>query len=222
MASVNTRIALRVSLATITGFAAVIAAATPALAATGPTISAPAMRTGYGTITITGKAQPGALVRLYESAISWNDMQPAVDWESGIPGKIVTTNADRTGAYKIIRYVDTGFMFAVRSSAVTSPTVRVQVRVLPTLKVASTKAKTVEVNVDADPNQPNLPVKILRANADGTWTIVTRRQTDDTGVTRVTLTNQPSGTRSYRAWVGGDTETGVISNYSNTVHLSVK
>jgi hypothetical protein len=222
MAPVNTRTALRATLATLTGFAAVIGTATPALAATGPTISAPAWRTGFGTITITGKAQPGALVRLYESAISWNDMQPAADWESGVPGRIVTTNADRTGTYQIIRYVDTGFMFAVRSSAVTSPTVRVQVRVLPTLKVSSTKAKTVDVNVDADPNQPNLPVKILRANTDGTWTIVTRRVTDDTGVTRVTLTNQPSGTRSYRAWVGSDAETGIISNYSKTVQLTVK
>jgi hypothetical protein len=223
MATVNRRTALRVSLATVAGFTAALGTATPALAATGPTISAPASRTGFGTITITGKAQPGALVRLYESAISWNDMRPAADWESEVPGKIVTTNADRTtGMYKIVRYVDTGFMFAVRSSGVTSPTIKVLVRVLPALKVSATGARTVDVNVDADPNQPNLPVKVLRANADGTWTIVTRRLTDDTGVTRVTLTNQPPGSRSYRAWVGGDSETGIVSNYSNTVRLTVK
>ena len=77
------------------GVAAALAVATPAAAATTPTLSAPSSRTGFGTVTLTGTADAGATVTLYESAIGWNDLRPAVDWENG--GGTVQRTADTSG-----------------------------------------------------------------------------------------------------------------------------
>lgn len=201
--------------ATVMGMAAALAVASPAAAAdpVAPTISTPAQRTGFGTITITGTARPGAQVSLYESAISWNDMQPAVDWERG--GGRLTVTANSAGAYQIVRYVDSGFMFAVEADGVMSPTRRVLVQVLPVFWLESTRSGTVVANVDVSPNQPELVVHIQRATADWSWTTVGTGRTDSIGGYSHTMTGERPGTiQSYRAVVDTDHTTGVITNTS--------
>src|SRR5215208_4356744 len=113
---------------TALGVAATLAVAVPAQAATTPTLSGPSSRTGFGTVTLTGTADPGATVTLLESAIGWNDLRPAVDWEDG--GGTVTRTADASGHFSIVRFVDSGFMFAVEAGGVRSETMVVYVQIL--------------------------------------------------------------------------------------------
>ena len=197
------------------GVAAALAVASPAAAAdpVTPTISTPAQRTGYGTITITGTARPGAEVLLYESAIGWNDMQPAVDYDN--PGNRITVTADGSGAYQIVRYVDSGFMFAVEADGLRSETRRVLVQIAPAFWVQSPRPGTIVASVDVSPNQPELAVHIQRATADGSWTTVASGVTDAIGGYSHTLPNERPGTNQiYRAVVDADPANGILANTS--------
>ena len=72
---------LKLAAATVVaGVAASLAVSSPALAATAPTLATPAVRAGWGTITLTGTAAPGATVQLFETAIVFNDLDTACTW----------------------------------------------------------------------------------------------------------------------------------------------
>jgi hypothetical protein len=200
------------------GLAAIITMASPALAAGAdaapgtPTISAPASRTGFGTVAITGTAAPGATVNLLGSAVKWNALE-----------QLQTTTANSSGAYRFTSNVDTGFLFAVEADGVTSATRRVNMRVLASLKVTSGKSGVVTAAASADPGQPFLTVKIQRQNANGTWSVVAQRNTNTNGAASATLRGQGSGkTRTYRAWISGDAENGMTSNYSPARKIRVR
>jgi Lamin Tail Domain len=200
------------------GVAAAISVSAPAHAATTPTLSGPSSRTGFGTVTLTGTADPGATVTLLESAIGWNDLQPAVDWEND--GGTVTRTADTTGHFSIVRYVDSGFMFAVEADGVRSATELVYVQVLPGLWMQSPGVGQVTANVDVSPNQPGLPVRVQRASG-GSWVTVATGETDIVGDYVATVSGQPAGPQTYRAYVGGDATQGVTANYSPTREVTV-
>src|ERR1700709_1486876 len=94
----------------------------PARAATAvPTISAAASTAGYQTVAITGTATPGVTVELYESAYQFHDLRPALYWQDGSNAPITTT-ATPDGTYRMTRWVDTGFEFAVVADGVMSRT----------------------------------------------------------------------------------------------------
>jgi hypothetical protein len=200
------------------GVAAALAVATPAAATAAPTLSAPSSRTGFGTVTLTGTADAGATVTLYESAIGWNDLQPAVDWENG--GGTVRRTADSSGQFSIVRYVDSGFIFAVEAGGVMSETSLVNVQILPDLWMQTPGIGAVTANVDVSPNQPGLPVDIQRASGSS-WITVASGHTDFIGDYVVTVTGQPTGKQTYRAYVGDDPAQGVTSNYSTTREVTV-
>jgi hypothetical protein len=200
------------------GVAATLVVAAPAQAATIPTLSGPSSRTGFGTVTLTGTADPGATVTLLESAIGWNDLQPAVDWENG--GRTVTRTADGSGHFSIVRYVDSGFMFAVEAGGVRSETMLVYVQILPGLWMQTPGIGAVTANVDVSPNQPGLPVEIQRASGSS-WVTVATGETDSIGDYVVTMTGQPAGSQTYRAYVSGDPTQGVTANYSPTRVVTV-
>jgi hypothetical protein len=198
----------------VLGLAAAVTVASPAAAATvvTPTISAPPMRTGYGTVIITGTVRPGATVRILESAYIWHDFQPGP-----------TVRANSAGKYTFVRYVDTGFLFAVEADGRRSVTRTVTMKVLPTMSAGSARAGAVTVTVAANPAQPWLPVQVQRSNGNGTWTTVARGYTGYTGRYGVTLTNQGSGrTQTYRTWIGGDSANGMVANYSAYRALKVR
>ena len=187
-----------------------------------PTIVAPATATGYSTIVITGTATPGATVELYESAYVFHDLKPALDWASGTFDPVITTAA-ANGSYRISRWVDTGFLMAVRVNGVMSDTVTVHDRLVPILSVASTRAGTVTVKMVATPAQPWVPVQIQRKNTNGTWTVVARGYTTAPGAFAVTLTRLASHkTYTYRAWVGGDPESALLAAYSAVHGVKVR
>jgi hypothetical protein len=203
--------------ATLAALAA-LAVSAPAAAATTPTVAGPADRTGYGTITLTGTATPGAAVHLYESALIFNDLQPADDWEHG--GGTVTATADPAGHYRIVRYLDTGFFFQVESGGVRSAKIIVRMRVLPTLWLESPGAGVVRAHVDASPNEEGLPVLVQRA-AGGSWTTVASGRTNTVGALVATASGQPGGSSTYRASIGADPANGVLANYSSPRTITV-
>ena len=194
------------------GVAAAFALAAPAAAATTPTLSGPAQRTGYGTITLTGTAAPGAAVHLYETAIAWNDLQPADDWERG--SGTVTATANSAGKYTIVRYLDTGFYFEVESGGVRSARITVQMKVAPTFWVTSPSAGTIQAHTDVSPNQEGLPVAIQQQGSGGTWTTVATGRTDAVGSYVTKITGVAGGDRVFRASVSADPSNGVLGNVS--------
>lgn len=194
----------------------------PAHAADGkPTITGPASTAGYHTIVISGTATPGATVELYESAYVFHDLQPAVDWAN--TGDLVTTTATASGTYQISRWVDTGFLFAVRVNDVMSDTVTVRDRLVPILTLSSTRTGTVTAKMVATPAQPWVPVQIQRKNSNGTWSVVAHGYTTAPGAFTATLTKLKShATYTYRAWLGGDTESALLPAYSSARSIKVK
>jgi hypothetical protein len=197
-------------------------AAMPASAATAvPTISAPASTAGYQTVAITGTATPGATVELYESAYQFHALQPALYWQDGSNAPITTTAA-ANGTYRMTRWVDTGFEFAVVVDGVMSRTVVVYNRVVPVLAVTSAKAGTVTAKIVETPAQPWLAVQIQRRNANGTWSVVGRGYTLDHGVYSVVIKQTSRRTSTYRAWISGDTTSGLLAAYSAAHTVKIK
>ncbi|MFG1605141.1 hypothetical protein [Actinoplanes sp. NPDC049265] len=195
---------------------------TPARAASAtPTISAPASTAGYQTIAITGTATPGATVELYESAYQFHALAPSLNWQDGSFAPI-TTKAAANGTYRMTRWVDTGFEFAVAVDGVMSRTVVVYNRVVPVLTVVSGRAGTVTARIVQTPAQPWLAVQIQRKNANGTWSVVNRGYTLEHGVYSVVVKQTSKKTYTYRAWVSGDTESGLLAAYSVAHAVKVK
>jgi hypothetical protein len=207
-----------IMIAAVAGVAAV-ATALPATAAATPTISAPASRTGFGPISITGTAPAGATVTLIEAAyIFRGDMNPAVDYDTG---GTVTATADSSGHYTIQRYLDSGFVFAVEAGGVRSSVITVSMKVLPTLTVTPAGSGTLNVSVAADPGQPDLPVQVQRQNGT-TWSTAASGATDQHAVFAATLTGQGTSVQRYRAYIGADAMNAILANYSQTVDSTGK
>ena len=209
-------------LAALMALTSVEAATTPAAAAAAlPTISAPASTAGYQTVAITGTATPGATVELYESAYQFHTLQPALYWQDGSNAPITTTAA-ADGSYRMTRWIDTGFEFAVVVDGVMSRTVVVRNRVVPILAVTSARAGTVTARIVETPAQPWLAVQIQRRTTTGAWSVVTRGHTLEHGVYSVTVKQTSHKTYAYRAWIGGDTTSGLLPAYSTTHAVKVK
>lgn len=209
-----------VTKAALIGVAATFALAAPASAAAVPTLSGPDEVNGYSQFTMTGTADPGTTVRLYETAIGWNDMQPAKDFDRD--NGPVTATADAAGKFTIRRWLDSGFFFEVHEGDVVSNRITVHSRVNVTFWVDSPSVGTLRANGRATPAQPDLPVQIQRRNANGTYTTVrTAHTAGETATFSATIAGLPRGEHYYRAYVGGDDSQGVRGAYSATHHTFV-
>jgi hypothetical protein len=161
----------------------------PAFAATTPTISAPAQVTGYTQVTISGKADPGATVELYEAAYAFRtDMYQSEDFDNG---GFITAKADGSGNYSMKRYVDSGFVFAVEAGGARSQTITVKMQATGTFTAASTSSGTVQVHLTANPGQPWLPVSIQRQNGTAWTTVASGNTSAESATFAATLTGQP-------------------------------
>jgi hypothetical protein len=202
---------------------------TPAVAATTPTISAPAYGLGFGDITITGTARAGATVTLIEAAYIFQaDMNPAVNYSTGDP---LTTIANSAGHYSIDRTLDSGFVFAVEADGLRSRTIAVALRLMPSLTVSSTATGGLTVDVDAGLSQPGLPVHIQRRETNGSWTTLGTGFTDASGAYSTTFSGRTVGsTEHIRAYLEespatptgyADAQDDVWSNWTDTVSLVI-
>lgn len=203
----------------VLGCAAALGLAAPAAATDpAPTISAPASRKGYGTVTITGKATANATVELYESAYIFDDFYPAPDHSTG---GLVTTKATSAGTYSIVRLIDSGFRFYVVVDGVPSNRVIVKMEAVPTLRVTTASNGSVTATVTADPAQPGLGVHLQRG-VSGVWTTLGGGYIGEDATYTTTLTGQGSGsTRWYRAVIDADAANAVLTGHSATVQIVV-
>ncbi|WP_205650090.1 lamin tail domain-containing protein [Actinoplanes solisilvae] len=209
-----------VTAAAVIGVTATLAIAAPASAAAIPTLSGPAEVKGYSQFTMTGTADPGTVVHLYETAIGWNDMQPAKDFERD--NGLVTATADASGRFTIRRWLDSGFYFEVHQDDAVSNRITVHSRVDVTFWVTSSAVGTLRATGRATPAQPGLPVQIQRRNANGTYTTVrTTHTAGETATFDATFTGLARGEHYYRAYVGGDDSQGVRGDYSTAHHTWV-
>jgi hypothetical protein len=219
----RSHVSVRAGLAATTvavGLASTVSLAGPATAATAPTIVTPASRTGFGQVAITGTATPGATVQLFETAYSERatGLYAADDWEHG--GGAVTATADTTGHYKIMRYVDTGFQFAVHSGGLVSPTNTVAVKILPSFWITTGAGGVVQAHTEVSPMAEKLTVSVQRLSGD-TWTTVSKGLTNINGQYTATYTGQKAGTYTYRAAVAADPKNDVLANTSPAVQVTL-
>jgi hypothetical protein len=201
------------ALAAAVGFAA-FGAAAPAAAATAPTISAPAWRTGFGPITISGKASPGAKVTLLESAYVFGvaHMYRAPNYDTANPNDVIQAVADSSGHYSMKRNLDSGFHFAVEANGRRSATITVRIRVMPWTTVSPDGNGTVKIAIDADPGEPGLPVTVQLAGANASAAPLASGVTGSAGAFSAVLTGQGTATRQYRIHVSGDPDNAVLEN----------
>lgn len=213
-------VSLLAGLAATTVALGLAAAAGPATAATAPTIVTPAARTGFGRVDITGTATPGATVQLFETAYSERatGLYAADNWEHG--GGPVTAIADTTGHYSILRYVDTGFQFAVKANGLMSPTNTVSVKVLPSFWITQAPGGVVQAHTEVSPMAAKLSVSFQRLTGTS-WTTVSKGVTGINGTSTATFTHQAPGTYVYRASVAADPVNAVLANTSAAVQVTV-
>jgi hypothetical protein len=215
--------------ATLVAVGVALGLTTPAVAATNPTISAPAYGLGFGDVTITGTARAGATVTLIEAAyIFQTDMKPATDYGTG---GTLTTTANSAGRYSIARTLDSGFVFAVEADGLRSTTIAVALRLLPTLTASSTSTGALTVGVDAGLSQPGLPVHIQRRGSTGAWTTLGTGFTDPSGGYSTTFGGRAVGsTEHLRGYIEenlarptgyADAADDVWSNWTDTVSLTI-
>ncbi|AGL20759.1 lamin tail domain-containing protein [Actinoplanes sp. N902-109] len=202
------------ALSALVGCLAAAGLAAPASAATTPTVSAPASRSGYGPITLTGMAAPGAKVELYESAYVFDDFYPAPDYDTG---GYVTTTASSAGKWSLNRIIDSGFRFYVVSDGVVSAHIKVAMGIVPKLTVRNS-GNRLTFGVTVDPAQPNLRVHIQRGRS-GVWTDLAGGYTSDPAATFSATVADTSGW--FRAVVDADTENNLLRGQTPTVTYNI-
>jgi len=203
--------------ATVMGLGTALLGTSPASAATTPTLSGPATTTGFGPVTMTGTAAPGAAVTLIEAAYIFRaDMNPAVAYANG---DVIATTADSAGKFTLRRTMDSGFVFAAEADGLRSKVITIDMIASPTMRL-TTSGTNVTVSVSSDPGQPWLPVAVQRQTSSG-WTTVANGYTAESGVYTTVLTGQSAGSHQFRAGVGPDADNGVRIGYSATVGVVI-
>jgi hypothetical protein len=178
-----------------------------------PTIVAASGRIGSGPVTITGRAREGAQVQLSAAAFAdGNDYNV-----------MAYTTADANGNYTFTRYVDTGYRFYTRANSISSSIKTFRIVNDPYLTGGSTAKGSVTLRVVGDPNEPNLPVQIQRANANGSWTTVaTGRTTAKLEYVRTFTGLKSKTSMTFRAYIAGDPNAGTLNGFSNVKVVGIR
>jgi hypothetical protein len=165
----------------------------------------PSPRVGVGAVTVSGKVRPDSTVKLLTAPVS-----------GGALTVVAYAKANAAGNYMITRYLPTGTRVATWANELQSDVVTVRIGQSPALQASSPKKGAATLTVTGNPKAAGLPVKILRWNAGSkTWSTVATGNTNGAGVYTRTLTGLQSGSRiTYRAYIGGDADQGLLAGYS--------
>jgi hypothetical protein len=181
-----------------------------------PTLKASASTIlGAGSVTLSGVAGDGADVQLWGRTVNSDEG----DFE-----QIDETTASGSGAFSFKPGLSTdGMYFKVSSDDMESDEVRVYVKEDPELAATSTSKGVVRLVVTGDPKVRGLGARVFRQNANGSWTLVGSGILNASGTFTKVLTGQASGKSfTYKSYVVGDAERGVLTNwssYSRTVRV---
>ncbi|WP_306214910.1 beta strand repeat-containing protein [Actinoplanes sp. RD1] len=205
--------------ATVTeGIVTIAANGTTTPPAGAPTLkSAASFRLGAGDLKLTGTAANGATLKLWGKPVG----APAdADWE-----ELGSTTASASGAYEFMpEFTTTGWWFKTNDGTNDSNTIKVNLKEDPDITARSSSKGAVTVNVAGDPKIRGLAVRVLRAPA-GTdnWVTVGTGIINKDGTYTRTWTGQKSGSKwVFRAYVYGDADTGVLTNWKDSGTVTVR
>ena len=165
----------------------------------------PSPRVGVGAVTVSGNVRPDSTVKLLTAPVG-----------GGALTVVAYTKANAAGNYMFTRYLPTGTRVATWANDLQSDVVTVRIGQSPALQASSPRKGEATLRVTGNPKAAGLPVKIFRWNAGSkTWSTVATGTTNGAGVYTRTLTGLRSGSRiTYRAYIGGDADQGLLAGYS--------
>ncbi|WP_328462116.1 lamin tail domain-containing protein [Actinoplanes sp. NBC_00393] len=219
--------------------AAVLTAPSPAFAADAPTFDKIPVANGYNTndkVVLTGTAEPGDTVTLYEDAYYWAKdftvdqlkAKPANDYDKWIGQnengeneyEPVTTVANSAGRWTITRAMDSGHIMMVGTDDGFSNRRYSAVRVQPVFTANVAEAGTVSFNVGVNPGQAGFPITIERYTSNG-WTAVDNGLSNAAGWGNQ-VTGLPAGSHTFRAFVGSlENGESVKAGYADPLNLII-
>jgi hypothetical protein len=218
----STRPSGRARLAAFTAAAALavgtaLLGTTSAAYAAAPKLNQAAAVPAYTWVELTGTADPGVPVVLWETAYAFGDA-----WELSqqwFEQDIVSTNASSSGQFTLRRRLDSGFRFRVVAGGVQSNIVDVGIIASPSVQVTAT-GNQVSVTVEANPNEPFIPAAVQRWSGTA-WQTVAQGNVGNTGTYSVVLADQPGGTHYYRAALGPSPANLVLVGHSDAVQVTL-
>jgi hypothetical protein len=196
---------------------ALLGTTSPAYAAA-PTLNQPTAPPAYTWVDLTGTADPGATVVLWETAYAFTDA-----WELSrqwFPEDIISAEADSSGQFLLRRRLDSGFKFRVEVDGVMSNTVDVGIVASPSVQL-TVSGNDVSVTVLANPNEPFIPAAVQRLTGTEWVTVAEGNVSETTGTYSTVLTGQPGGVQYYRAALGPSPANLVLIGYSDAVEVTL-
>ncbi|MGX6602991.1 Calx-beta domain-containing protein [Micromonosporaceae bacterium Da 78-11] len=185
---------------------------TPPPATGTPTISVPANILGAVPVPITGKAAVGATVQLWGAPTSAANSPVA---------KLAEVTVGATGAYSFSRWIDTGYRFQVAVGDWKSDVKSVTVTQNPVFVVSSPSAGMVSLAVQGNPRAAGQTVFVQRW-ANGGWVNTWRGVTGSDNLWKAMVKQPSKSAWTLRAFVAGDTPTGIMPGFSASKSITVK
>ncbi|MEV4636827.1 Calx-beta domain-containing protein [Actinoplanes sp. NPDC049548] len=177
--------------------------------------SSASYRLGVGPITLSGTAAVGANLTL------WG--KPVGAPEDKAYEELGTTTANSKGGYIFKpEFTTTGWWFKVTDGENASPAIKVNLKEDPDLYLRSSSKGAATVSVYGDPRVPGLSVRVLRNTGSG-WVTAGSGKLDENGKYVRTFTGLRSGSSvSYKALIFGDSDVGLLTNYSNVASVTIR
>ncbi|WP_211268544.1 Calx-beta domain-containing protein [Actinoplanes subtropicus] len=173
------------------------------------TISAPSNVQGAVAVPVTGMAAASTAVELWGAPVGGGDM-----------AKLQTTTSDAKGSYAFSRWIGMGYKFSVHSGSDTSKVVTVTVTQVPVF-VASTTKGMASFAVQGNPRAAGQTV-IVQRYLGGKWANVARGLTGSNNQWRGAVKIASGTMVAVRAFVAGDTTSGIMGGYSDIKRFKIK
>jgi len=177
-----------------------------------PTFNVPKSVSGAVAVPISGKAAAGATVELWGAPMGATKT-PLV--------KIASTTADKNGVFSFSRWIGQGYLFQIAVGDWTSDTKTVTVTEVPVFVAGSTSKGVVSLAVQGNPRGPGQSVVVQRY-VNGAWVKAWGGTTDSSNQWKASPKVASHTVLTLRAFVAGNTATGISAGYSTAKKITVK